>query len=86
MEALMSYISYYPNRTVCDVLTEMRTMHKTRNYSSLLSLIEEVQTMVNRMEAGLHDKKDLASLREDISSAKKELKQLKRKIKDRKNP
>jgi len=46
-----------PNRYVCDVLSEMRTMHKTRNYSGLMGLIEEAQTLVNRMEAALSDKK-----------------------------
>lgn len=49
-------MTYYLNRNLCEVFEEMRTMHKTRNYSYLLGLIEEAQTMGNRMEAGLDDK------------------------------
>jgi hypothetical protein len=35
----------------------MRKCHETRNYSYLPSLIEEAQTMANRMEAKLLDQK-----------------------------
>ena len=45
-----------PSRYICDVLSEMRKLHKTRNYSCLLGLIEEAQTMANRMEAALDEK------------------------------
>jgi len=45
-----------PERYMCAVLDEMRAMHKTRNYSGLLGLIEEVQTMANRMEAAIGEK------------------------------
>ena len=47
-----------PNRYLCDVLDEMRTCYKTRNFSYLMGLIEEAQTMGERMEATLGDKKD----------------------------
>ena len=47
-----------PNRYLCDVLDEMRTCFKTRNFSFLLGLIEEAQTLGERMEAALGDKKD----------------------------
>ena len=53
------------NRTVCDVLREMRSANETRNYSYLLGLIEEIQTMVNRMEAALWNQKDIEQLREE---------------------
>ena len=42
-----------PYRTLCDVLDEMRSTYKTRNFASLLGLIEEAQMMGNRMEAKL---------------------------------
>ena len=62
----------YPNRYICSVLEEMRKANKFRNYSQLGSLIEEAQTMANRMEAAIEDKNDLDSYRMDISKLKKE--------------
>ena len=50
-----------PNRTLCNVLDEMRKANKTRNYSGLLGLIEEAQSMGNRMESALYDKGDAES-------------------------
>lgn len=47
-----------PNRYLCDVLDEMRECYKTRNFSYLKGLIEEAQTLGERMEAALGDKKD----------------------------
>ena len=55
----------YPHRTLCDVLSEMRTIHETRNYSGLLALIEEAQSMGNRMEAGLSYERDIKELHEE---------------------
>ena len=43
------------NRYVCDVLKEMRTAIKVGRIDMLAGLIEEVQTMANRMEAKLAD-------------------------------
>jgi 5-bromo-4-chloroindolyl phosphate hydrolysis protein len=71
---------YGLNRTLCDVLNEMRKCHKTRNYSILLSLIEEAQSMGNRMESGLHDISDLREIREELSDARKNLKELQKSI------
>jgi len=44
---------YFLNRTMCEVLDEMRKCNELRNYSALLGLIEEVQIMGNRMESPL---------------------------------
>ena len=66
------------NRYLCDVLREMRVCHETRNYSYLMGLIEEVQVLGNRMEAGLGDKHDVASYREERSRLKKEILELKK--------
>ena len=65
-----------PNRLVCNVIEEM-----TRNYSYMDGLTEEVQTLVNRMEAKLFDFKELEELNESIREAKADLKRLKQKIK-----
>ena len=64
-------MSYGLNRFVCDVLTEMRTCMETRNFAILPSLIEEVQTMVNRMEMALADMKDLERLKKRLFIRKK---------------
>ena len=73
---------YGVNRYVCEVLDEMRKCDKTRNYAILPSLIEEVQTMVNRMEAGLSDKKDLLKLSEERSKLKAEVEEIEAKLKE----
>ena len=72
----MNFLTLYPNRTVCAALDEMRTLHKTHNYSGLLGLIEEVQVMVNRMEAALFDKKDIEDAHNEIKKLKTEIKKL----------
>jgi hypothetical protein len=68
--------SYGLNRTLCGVLEEMRKLNDTRNFSSLLGLIEEAQSMANRMEAALYDKKDIEHAREVIRKLQAEIKQL----------
>ena len=70
-----------PNRLVCNVLEDMRNCSKTKNYSYLDGLIDEVQVLVNRMESKLMDQKDLDELNEEIREGKVELKRLKQKIK-----
>ncbi len=71
----MSFYSY-PNRTLCDVLAEMRKCYETHNYSSLMALVEEAQSMGNRMEAGLGDKRDIQRWTEERAELKEELKKL----------
>ena len=57
---------------------------ETRNFAILPSLIEEVQTMVNRMEMALADMKDLERLKKEIVYKKEELKKLEKKIEKKK--
>jgi hypothetical protein len=45
-----------------------------------LGLIEEAQTLANRMEAKLYDIKDFELLHEDIAKLKKQKKKLEEKI------
>ena len=75
---------YWINRTACDVLEEMRKLTKNLNVNSLDRyadtmpyLIEEAQSMYNKMEAGLGDQKNLRELAERCSDMKKEHKELK---------
>lgn len=69
----MTFYGGYVNRTLCNVLEEMRKCYETRNFSPLAGLIEEAQSMGNRMEAGLSDKSDLNEWREERAKLKKEM-------------
>lgn len=68
-----------PNRTLCDVLGEMRECSKTRNFSPLKGLIEEAQSMANRMESALYEQKDYESWRKKTKEEKEEYRRLLRK-------
>ena len=72
-------VDHVPNRVVCSVLEEMRKLHETRNYSYLPSLIEEAQTMVNRMEAALYDQSDLSYAEKKVKELEKEIEKLEKK-------
>jgi hypothetical protein len=69
------------NRYLCDVIEEARKCCKTLNFSYLPSLLEEIQVMGNRMEAGLEDTKTAEHLHDKISDLKKEKNILEREIK-----
>ena len=68
------------NRYICDVLDEMRKCVKTLNFSYLLGLIEEVQTLGSRMESKLFDIKDFDRLHEEIKDLKKKKKKLEKEV------
>lgn len=72
-------INPMPNRLVCTVLDEMRKCNETRNYSYLLGLIEEVQTLVNRMESALYDQSDLEYARKKLKELEKDIELLEKK-------
>jgi len=71
-----------PNRLLCTVLDEMRECVKTLNFSYLSGLIEESQSLANRMEAHLYDIKDLNRLHKDIKALKKKKKKLKEEVEE----
>lgn len=71
-----------PNRTICSVLEEIRTCDKTKNYAYLLSLVEEAQTLANRMEAKLYDLSDYEYKMIEYKRIKKEIKELEQKKED----
>ena len=68
------------NRYLCTVLDEMRECVKTLNFSYLLGLIEEVQTLASRMESKLYDIKDFERLHEEIRDLKKKKKNLEKEV------
>lgn len=79
----MSYRSFWLQRTLCDVLDEIRKCHETRNYSYLPGLIEEAQSMGNRMEAALGEIDDLEEMNTEWHRLRKELDMLRREKKHR---
>ena len=75
----------YLRRCMCDVLEEMRSCYKTLNFSYIEGLIEEVQSMANKMEAKLgtiHDWKDYNKRVKDLYKELKELEGKKDKLED----
>ena len=71
----------YPHRTLCSVLDELRDCYKTRNFASMLALIEEAQSMGNRMEASIDYKNDIERYHRDAKEAHDNLKELEAKVK-----
>ena len=71
-----------PNRLLCAVLEEMRDCAKTLNFSYLSGLIEEAQSLANRMEAHLYEIKDFNRLHKDIKALKKKKKKLEDKVEE----
>jgi vacuolar-type H+-ATPase subunit E/Vma4 len=70
------------DRYICDILQEMRTCHKSRNYSYLPALIEEVQCLANRMETALeaYDEAGSEWILDRITKLKQEKHKLKKDI------
>jgi len=71
-----------PHRYVCSVLDEMRDMVKTLRFDRCLGLIEEAQTMVNRMEARLYEMSDKESYEQRCRELKREKKEIYRELED----
>ena len=70
-----------PSRYACTVLDEARAAVKNLNHLTLSqakrhlsTLIEEMQTVFNRMESGLEDKDDYETVREFLREVRAELK------------
>lgn len=73
-----------PNRYACTVLEEARAALAKLNWVTmafskrhLATLLEELQTIVNRMEAGLEDKSDYSYARDRLRETRAKLKDLK---------
>lgn len=65
-----------PSRYICTVLDEIRDCYKTRNFSYILGLVEEAQTLANRMEAALSEKRDYEHWHKKVKEEKEEYKKL----------
>lgn len=76
-------MSRHVHRYLCDVLEEMRTADKGKNYSYMGALIEEVQVLGNRMEAALGEKQDCEwyhNKGKELEAANKDLEAKKKKL------
>ena len=67
---------YWGDRTMCDVLEEMRNASKTKNFSYIDGLIEEAQSMGNRMEAGLERYGNIEAAESEVLRLRAEIKEL----------
>jgi len=67
-----------PNRTMCDVLDEMRVCVKNLNFSYILSLVDEAQVYAARMESKLYTIKDFEFLEKEIKRLEKKKVSLKK--------
>ncbi len=68
------------NRTFCDVVEEMRNCAKNLNFGPVMGLLEELQSIGNRMEAGLGDKKQYKQVQDELPGLRSEYNKLEREI------
>lgn len=73
-----------PERFACDVLEEMRKCFKTYNFSPVPGLIEELQSIVNRMESGLSISSNINEIVKIYSDKKRELRGIEQQVEQRK--
>ena len=73
----------YLNRTICAVFEEMRSCNETKNYSYLLGLIEEAQSMANKMESKIDLIKDFEDLKDKYKELEERKNDLKKDIKSK---
>ena len=80
------YFRDYPNRTACDVMEEARKCYESRNFAGILGMIEELQSMFNKMEASLNDKNDAVEYkktRKELAGECKKLTKKKRQLEEK---
>ena len=65
-----------PHRYICTVLDEMRDCLKTNNFSYLDGLIEETQSMANRMEARIFEIKEWEELKKETKELEAKLEKM----------
>lgn len=82
-------MGYWISRTMCDVLKEMRNLNDKltpmvvdQHKRTFAYLIEEVQSMGNRMEAALTEKGELEEIHEEWRQQTKKMKKLKAEIRE----
>ena len=81
--ALTRRFDMYLHRTICSVLEEMRSCNETKNYSYLLGLIEEAQSMGNKMESKIDLINDFEELKDKYKELEEQKNELKKEIKSK---
>ncbi len=71
-----------PNRYICTVLDEMRDCFKTFNFGNMRGLIEEAQTLANRMESALSNYSESKYVVEELHDLKVQKKLLRSQVKN----
>lgn len=71
------------NRSICGVFEEMRSCNETKNYSYLLGLIEEAQSMANKMESKIDLINDFEELKDKYKELEEQKNELKKEIKSK---
>lgn len=71
-------------RYACMLLDQLRSMHKTHNYSSMLPVVEELQVMYSNMEDALSIQKDFVRLDKDRKRLNKLIKKYEKEIGEKK--
>lgn len=74
------YWSVGRHRYLCEVLEDMRKCDQTKTYGALAGYIEEVQTLANKMEAGLDIQRNEESQRKQMKIYQKEIKRMEKKL------
>ena len=69
------------NRSICAVFEDMRSCNETKNYSYLLGLIEEAQSMANKMESKIDLINDFEELKDKYKELEEQKNELKKEIK-----
>lgn len=75
----------YPLRTWCSIIEDLKSCFKSRNFSYMLGLLEELQYAGDKMEAALEGKRDIQDWSERRSNLDREIENLEAQIKDKKN-
>jgi len=76
--------SFYPNRTMCDVLDAMLKMHKRYSFGELPGMVEELRYMAQRLETVIEDRRDVDKFKIMRSELKSDLKKLQAEVKQAK--
>lgn len=75
----------YPLRAWCNIIEDLRNCFKSRNFSYMGGLLEELQYAGTKMEAALEGKNNIQDWAERRSNLNREIENLEAQIKEKKN-
>ena len=74
--------SPYTTRYLCDILIDLRKCYKTRNFSYMMGLLEELQYRAYRMEQAMDLSSEIEYMEKERIRLKKEIKELREEKKE----